>query len=290
MYTWKSRGMAAALAAFMLVAGCAAPKAENNADPNAGRYVSPQVQGSNARINLEEVQKAFLTSKGDDFNGWMGAFEKRVNEIYDGTDVVSIDANRVTDKLVVTGFIDKNNTPGFQAGEEKLFSVEQTGPAANNQVPIRVANGDGATYSTGHHSFLDNPFLQAFLIMGLMNSVGGWGGRYHTPSSRYGSLRSHRTSYRNTPNFKVQQANNKAFAARFKQKTTSDQLESRRKFGTGATGQGAPKARSWNGAPAADATQDRQRRTWSGRRPSSGVTSGTSSTRRSSGFGGRRRR
>lgn len=290
MTNWTSRSMAAALAAFMLVTGCAAPKAEQpQQQQQSERYVSPQVEGSNARINLEEVQKAFFSSKGSDFNGWMGAFEKRVNEIYEGEGIVSIDANRANNRLVVTGFIDKNQEPGFQSGEEKLFSIEQTGEAANNQVPVKVANGDGATYYQGHHSLLDNPFLQAFLIMGLMNS---WGGRYHTPPGSYGALRTHRTSYRNSPAFKVQSAQNKSFATRFKQKTASDELKSRRTFGTGAgTDPNAQKRRTFGGAPTTDATQNRERRTWGGRRPAANPGTGSSagsSTRRS--WGGRRRR
>src|SRR5690349_4860533 len=56
-------------------------------------YVSGQnnVQAG-SKINLAAVQQAFWDTKGSDFNNWMGNFEQRVNQIYDGPDVVSIDA------------------------------------------------------------------------------------------------------------------------------------------------------------------------------------------------------
>ena len=93
----------------------------------AEHYRSAQVEGESAKINLDEVQKAFWDSKGKDskdFDGWMQSFEKRVNEIYDGKDVVSIDATRDNGKLVVTGYIDKLKQEGFKEGDEKLFSIE----------------------------------------------------------------------------------------------------------------------------------------------------------------------
>ena len=310
MKNTPSRFLATAIAGLMLVSGCAAPKSEQaQKQDQADHYVSPKVQGASAKINLDEVQQAFLSSKGSDFNSWMGAFEKRVNEIYEGSEIVAIDASRANNRLVVTGFVDKNDQPGFQAGEEKLFAIEQTGEAVNDQVPLRVANGDGATYAQGHHSLLSNPFLQAFLIAGLMNS---WGGRYHTPYGAYDRLKTHRTTYRQSPGYKVQQATNKAFNSRFKQKALTNSYESRRKFGSGVTHtQNGTKTRSfgnkgttngtsgWSGRRAAgdtsatqnstqrSATTEHPRRTTTQRR-SSGFSSGSSSSRRS--WGGRRRR
>ena len=297
-----SRILASAIAGLILVSGCAAPKAEE-APAQTDRYVSPKVEGADARINLEEVQKAFLTSKGGDFNTWMGNFEKRVNEIFEGDEIASLDASRENNRLVVTGFVEKNDEPGFQAGEEKLFSIEQTGEAANDQVPLRVANGDGAIHSEGHHSML-SPFLQGFLIAGLMNS---WGGRYHTPPATRDQLNKHRTTYRQSPGYKVQQANNKAFNTRFKQKALTNNYESRRQFGSGVNNtQNAPQNRSFGNTNNANSNNSN----WSGRRDTTSATqdstqrnvtehprrtttqrrstSATGSTKRS--WGGRRRR
>lgn len=276
------RWITVVLTAALLVGGCAAPR---NDEAASEHYVSPQVQGEAARINLDQVQQAFFTSKGSDFNGWMGAFEKRVNEIYDGPDIVSVDATRQNDRLVVTGFIDKNKTQGFQDGDDKLFTIEQTGAAANNQVPVRVATGDGTTYYEGHHSLLDNPFLQTFLIMGMMRS---WGGHYYTPPAHVMVLRDHRDSYRRTPTYRVQQAENKRFTTRFKEKLSSGGFQSRRSFGSGGFSNQPTKRRSWFGGSgsrpnANEPTETHPRSSWGGRRSSSG----SGSTRRS--WGGRRR-
>ncbi|HEY9715580.1 MAG TPA: hypothetical protein V6C72_19055, partial [Chroococcales cyanobacterium] len=93
------RSIAVFCAASIFIGGC-------GSRVNSGKvehYVSPKVEGEMARINLDEVQKAFWETQGKDFNSWMGAFEKRVNEIYDGKEVVSIDATRESGHLVVTG-------------------------------------------------------------------------------------------------------------------------------------------------------------------------------------------
>ena len=191
MSRFAPRWLSAALAAAMILGGCSGADSGSRED----HYQSAQVQGESARINLEQVQQAFFTSKGNDFNTWMGAFEKRVNEIYDGSDVVSIDADRKDNRLSVTGYVDKNAQQGFQAGDDKLFSIEQTGDAVNDQVPIRVSNGGGATYYEGHHSLLDTPFLQAMLISHMF---GGWGGHYYTPHTRVVYLNNYRDTYRRT--------------------------------------------------------------------------------------------
>jgi len=249
-------------------------------------YVSPKVEGASAKINLEAVQKAFWESKGGDLNSWMAAFEKRVNEIYEGKEVVSIDATRQNNHLVVTGYIDTQKKQGFVAGDEKLFSIEQTGEAANNEMPYRLSGQDGQTYYEGHHSILDNPFLQAMLISHMM---GGWGGRYYTPMDRVVVLDRYRNSYRQTPNYIQQTASNNDFASRFKTRAFGG-VQSTSKFGnssfsstTGASN------RSWGGASTLGGSPASSASTWGGRRSTSSFGSFRSSSFGGRGWGGRRR-
>jgi hypothetical protein len=253
-------------------------------------YVSPQVQGETAKINLDEVQKAFWDTRGSDLNTWMAAFEKRVNEIYEGKEVISIDATREKGHLVVTGYFDTQKKQGFVAGDEKLFSIEQTGEAADNEMPYRVANQDGRTYYEGHHSILDNPFLQAMLISHMM---GGFGGHYYTPYDRTVILQSDRNAYRSSPSWGTQKAANQDFQTRFKQKAFGGGLQSKTGFGSSgfSSTPGGTSSRSWGSSnsvstPPAGATTG-----WGGRRSS---TSGGFSGFRASpsfgrGWGGRRR-
>jgi hypothetical protein len=252
------------------------------------RYVSPKVEGASSKINLDEVQKAFFESKGKDLNSWMGAFEKRVNEIYEGKEIVSIDATRHDGRLLVTGYIDTQKKEGFVAGDDKLFSIEQTGEAANNEMPYRLSGQDGQTYYEGHHSLLDNPFLQAMLISHLM---GGWGGRYSTPMDRTVVLGNYRDSYRQTPNYVQQTASNRDFATRFKTKAFGGGLQSTNKFGnssfsstTGATN------RTWGGGTVSGSGAAGTASTWGGRRSTSSFGSFRSSSFGGGrGWGGRRR-
>jgi hypothetical protein len=277
MKNWLISLVSSAILASVVFTGCSSGVHEH--------YVSPHatVEGSASRINLEEVQKAFWDSKGKDFNGWMAAFEKRVNEIYDGKEVVSIDATRDNGKLIVTGYIDKDKKEGFHPGDEKLFSLEQTGDAVNNEMPYRMAGGDGGTYYQGHHSFLDNPILQAMLISHMM---GGWGGRYYTPAPQMVVLQHGRDSFRASPQYQQQQTSNQSFFSRFKTNSAGD-LQSRSKFGSGPSNS-STQSRSFGSTAATGSSTGSSTgsgtSTWGGRRSSFGSGFGSGSSSRS--FGG----
>ena len=205
MKNWGVYTISIALVIGALVAGCSTSTTEH--------YVSPRIEGSAQEINLDAVQKAFWDTKGKDFNEWMAAFEKQVNEIYEGKEIVSIDATRKDNKLVVTGYIDKVKKEGYQPGDDKLFSIEQTGEAADNQMPYRVAGNDGRTYYEGHHSLLDNPILQMLIISHMMH---GWGGGYYTPAPHYVVLQQSRDVFRSSPEYQTTKSANSSFFSRFK--------------------------------------------------------------------------
>ncbi len=249
---------------------------------NTEHYVSsqPDIEVQSSKINLDEVQKAFFESKGSDFKSWMGAFEKRVNEIYDGKEIVSIDATRENNKLVVTGYIDNKKEAGFQKDDEKVFSIEQTGDVVNNDMPYRVANYDGTTHYVGHRSILDNPFIQMMMFSHMMNM---WGGRYHTPYDRMGPLGSHRTAWRSSPQYETQKTSNQGFFSRFKTKANGGGLQSKSGFGSGFSSGTTEKRRSWFGGSSSSSSSSGSSSMWGGRR------SGSSSGFRMRGFGGRRR-
>lgn len=280
MKRWCAEFVTALILVSLTLCGC------SRDTTTAEHYVSPKIEGASQRINLEEVQKAFWSTKGKDLNSWMSSFEKRVNEIYDGKEVVSIDATRKDGRLVVVGYVDKEDKEGFQPGDEKLFAIEQTGEAANNEMPYRVSGYDNRPYYEGHHSFLDNPFLQAMLISHMM---GGWGGRYYTPRSQMIVLHDHRDNYRQTPQYTQQQTANQGFFSRFKTKTSGGGLESTRKFGDTSFSAGTGEKKRWwggSGSSSSSSSVPSSSSGWSGRRSSgSGLFGGSS--RRS--WGGRRR-
>jgi hypothetical protein len=202
----------------------------------------------------------------------MSAFEKRVNEIYQGEGIVSIDAQRKDDRLVVQGFVDQNQQEGLQSEDRKLFNLEQTGAATRDAVPYRVSDGQGAVYHEGSHSLLDNPFLQAFMVMGMMN----WVGSYFTPRSQLVMLQDHRSSFRRTPAYQRQLTDNRAFNTRFKQRAAGG-VQSRTGYQNNKPTATNTQRRTW------DARQ-RSNSSWAGRRTTGG---GGGVQRRS--WGGRRR-
>lgn len=248
--------VAGCIAALLLTSCVVAPD-----QPKVERYTSPQIEGQSQRINLDAVEKAFFSTQGKDLNSWMSAFETRVNEIYEGPEVVSIDATRETGKLNVAGYIEKNKQAGFQTGEDKLFALEQTGDVVNNQMPYRVADEHGNTYHQGHYSLFDNPIIQALVIGNLLS--GAFGPRYYTPLPRIGDLRSYRDSYRQSPGFNNQRVANNQFQTRYRQRAAGSGVGSRTGFGrTPGTTSGA-RSRTWsNPSPTY-----RSPSPWSGRRP-----------------------
>ena len=248
-------------------------------------YVSSQVKGESAKINLDEVKEAFWNTKGKDFNEWMGAFEKRVNEIYEGKEVVSIDASRKTGSLTVTGYIENQKEQGYQDGEEKLFTIEQTGDVTNNELPYKVTNHAGQPYYAGSHSILDSPFVQMMVLSHLM---GGWGGRYYTPYNRTVIIRDNRDTFRNSPAYSGQKTSNESFNSRYQKKAASDGFTSKRGFGTSASTStaGSTTKRTWGGFGNSSSSSSRSSGSvWGGRRSSGGTFGGG----RLGGWGGRRR-
>jgi hypothetical protein len=251
MKNWHVLVLSTAIVVTPLLSSC-------SSEPTSERYVSPRIQGEAKQINLDEVQKAFWETKGNDFNSWMAAFEKRVNEIYDGKGVVSLDANRKSGKMVVIGYIAKGQKEGFQPGDEKLFSIEQTGDVVNNQLPYKVSNHEGRPYYEGHRSILDNPFIQMMVFSHLM---GGWRG-YSTPYPQTVVLQQHRDSFRQTPGYAEQRQAN----SRYRMKTGTSELQSRNRFGsTQQSGGSTSTRRSWGSSSGSDSGSGSM---WGGRRSS----------------------
>lgn len=144
---------------------------------------------TNVDINWDEVAKAYQEAEGP------ADFEKRVNEIYTGDEIISIAVADKDDKSqVVTGFFD-HNTNGTLEDGEKIFEITRriTGEGAGE---MQVA-GYGAY--AGYHS----PMLS--IMTGMM--LGSWmsgafspgyapAGAYTTPVSRREALSQQRSAYR----------------------------------------------------------------------------------------------
>ena len=155
MFT-KVRSLAALLALAVPVslvsAGC-----DTSGPGRAGEERWATTENTNVKIDWDKVNEAYKAANGPE------DLEKRINEIYEGDEVISIavlDEDAKTQ--VVTGFFDKN-TNGTVEEPEKIFTIK------------RDPEGDKAQYQTagygpyyGYHS----PFISIVsgMVVGSMLS------------------------------------------------------------------------------------------------------------------------
>jgi hypothetical protein len=144
-------------------------------------------ENTNVQIDWDKVNQAYREADGPE------DLEKRINEIYEGKEIISIAVKDETDKTqVVTGFFDKNQSGTVDEGEP-IFTIK------------REPTGEGAQYQTmgygpyaGYHSPMMS--IASGMLMGAMLSSmfrPSYMPIYYTTSSaRIGALQSHRTSYR----------------------------------------------------------------------------------------------
>lgn len=146
---------------------------------------------TNVKIDWDKVNDAYKAADGP------ADLERRINEIYEGDEVISIAVHDVDDKTqVVTGFFDKN-TDGQVDEPEKIFTIQRTitGP------------GEGQYHTTGygHYGGYASPMMSIAtgMLMGSMMSamfaptyVPMYATPYTTSSARHADLRTQRSSYR----------------------------------------------------------------------------------------------
>lgn len=273
-----NRNLVSGLLVATLLVACGGNQGDS-ASGDGDRYVSARVSGDREAINLDAVHEAFFKAQGQDFDSWMQAFEKRVNEIHEGDEVVSIDARRKDGMVKVVGYVDEDGEDGFgEAKDRKLFALEQTGVAEGAKgFPYQVSGGQGQPFFQGYPppqyhsgSLLDNPFVQFMILNQVFN--GGFG--YSTPWRRTTVLRNHRDAYRTSPAWRTQSSANKGFMSRWF--GNKDRVTSQRRFGSGMSSQGSSGYRT-------------QRRSWFGGSSGSSGSSGWGGRRSGSGFGGGRR-
>lgn len=156
-------------------------------------------ENTNVKIDWDKVNEAYKHAEGPE------DLEKKINEIYEGDEIISIAVKDEDDKTqVVTGFFDKNKNGGVE-DEEKIFTIK------------RQPTAEGAQYQTqgyGHYAGYHSPFysIASGMLMGAMLSSmfrpSYMPMTYVTTASRADNLRSQRSSYRaaNPQRFKRSQS------------------------------------------------------------------------------------
>lgn len=179
----KARFLAAALAVSLLGAsGC-------EQDRRVERWVT--TDNTKVRIDWDRINEAYKQASGPE------DLEKRVNEIYEGDEVISVAVHDQDDKTqVVTGFFDKD-ADGQVADGEKIFSIKRE-PTGEGTAQYQTT-GFGPYY--GYHSPLisiASGMLMGSLIssMFMPNFVPAYSRPYVTPVGRIGDLHNSRSAYR----------------------------------------------------------------------------------------------
>lgn len=171
----------------------------NGCNPSSAERTEPAKQNerwattenTNVPIDWDKVNEAYKLADGPE------DLERRVNEIYEGDEVVSISVVDVDDRTqLVTGFIDRN-TNGTVDEPEKIFAIRR-----------ELSGKDTAQYQTvgygayhGYHSPMIG--IASGMLLGSMMSrsfMPGYSPMYRqpytTPASRVGEMRQTRSSYR----------------------------------------------------------------------------------------------
>ena len=149
---------------------------------------------------MHDVQQAFRDSPD------VAAFEKRVNEIYEGDWLVLVQTSVDQDRVFLEGWEDLNGSGEIEDGaDDKLFEIfgessgeyQVRGQHVNSHYEERMGRGD---------------FLLIYALVSTMDPAIGY---YRTPPERVDKIHEDRGAYRQTRNYRDQQARNQAYRAAY---------------------------------------------------------------------------
>ena len=181
------------VAALTLSLGVSVTGCDSSPPSSRGNERWATTENTNVAIDWDKVNEAYKQANGPE------DLEKRINEIYEGDEIISIAVKDSDDgkQQIVTGFFDKN-TNGTVEDAEKIFTInrEITG---EGQAQVQTT-GYGPYY--GYHS----PFFSIVsgMVVGSMLSnmfMPGYrpmyaGGGYSTSPSRAGAIAQSRSQHR----------------------------------------------------------------------------------------------
>ncbi len=174
------------LAAVLGLSLAAGPIGCSSESESTDRWAT--TENTNVKIDWDKVNEAYKAADGPE------DLEKRINEIYEGDEIISVSVKDEDDKTqVVTGFFDKDSS-GTVEEAEKIFTIKRT-PTGEGQAQYQ-------TSGHGHYGGYYSPFMgiATGMLMGSMMSsmfMPGYAAmRYTTSSSRLGGLSSQRAGYR----------------------------------------------------------------------------------------------
>ena len=186
----RSRGFAA-FAGTMVVAGPVMTACSS--EPSYEDWAA--TDGAAGRINLDDVQDAFKNSES------VTEFEDRVNRIYEGDGVVLIRVEQNGDVMTLEAFEDLDgNGEISDSTDDQLFSIVKD----HDRHEMRGYGANGYY----HHGFGAGNFLFTYL---LLSTFVGPRYSYYTPPARATTIRSDRSTYRNSASYRNQVSRNGSY-------------------------------------------------------------------------------
>ena len=182
------------------------------------------------RINLDAVKNALETSKD------LSEFENRVNEIYEGDNLVLIRVEGNEDQITISGFEDLNQSNAIEEGkDEKLFSIsiadkkyEVYGHSTNDYYYYRSDYSDYDYDYDYDNDYDDDDNKKAFMHWLIHSRRSAQERIWHqTNRERAAQMRLDRDRFRSSADYMAQRNANKSFFAR--QKARNPQAFSSRK-------------------------------------------------------------
>ena len=177
-----------------------------NAKNNVDKWA--ESPGTSGFINLDEVQKASLeNTKTEDF-------EKRINEIFEGDNLILLDVQGRERGFLLSAIEDlnKNEKPDLvgTSGDEVVFQLEVLGSGSNNaKLTGKGVNGDFKstfTYPMPNidRASADNYYRTNGYYPYYYSYYGYRGYRYYTPRRRYRTMMVYRRGYRSSSRYRTQ--------------------------------------------------------------------------------------
>jgi hypothetical protein len=177
----KTTWLAAALSLALAPVGC------TDRDGGNERWVT--TENTNVAIDWDKVNEAYKAAEGPE------DLEKRINDIYQGDEVISIAVHDQDAKTqVVTGFFDKNGSGSVDEGE-KIFTIQRNVTGEGQAQVQTVGYGPYAGYHSPLLSIATGMLLGHMMSRAFMpNYVPIYTQPYHTSPSRMSALRSSRSA------------------------------------------------------------------------------------------------
>jgi hypothetical protein len=150
-------------------------------------------ENTNVAIDWDKVNEAYKQANGPE------DFEKRVNEIYEGSEVISVAVrDDGTRAQVVTGFFDRNKS-GSVDEDEKIFTITREITGEGQAQVQTMGHGAYASYHSPVLSIMSGMMLGSMLSSAFSpHYVPVYSTPYTTSAARVGHLHNERSSYRST--------------------------------------------------------------------------------------------